>query len=84
MKRVGKIVSIVPVIAKADTLTIEERQEFKERVREHTHTHTHPQLKLVFFRSLTCSPDDLQIRTAVQTNRPDPFDLCLTFDPFDR
>uniref|UniRef100_A0A3Q3KTV2 Septin-type G domain-containing protein n=1 Tax=Mastacembelus armatus TaxID=205130 RepID=A0A3Q3KTV2_9TELE len=31
MKRLGKIVSIVPVIAKADTLTIEERQEFKER-----------------------------------------------------
>lgn len=37
MKRLGKIVSIVPVIAKADTLTIEERQEFKERVMEHTH-----------------------------------------------
>lgn len=34
MKRLGKIVSIVPVIAKADTLTIDERQEFKERVRE--------------------------------------------------
>lgn len=31
MKRLGRIVSIVPVIAKADTLTIEERQEFKER-----------------------------------------------------
>lgn len=40
MKRLGKIVSIVPVIAKADTLTIEERQEFKERVRKNTHTHT--------------------------------------------
>lgn len=32
MKRLGRIVSIVPVIAKADALTIEERQEFKERV----------------------------------------------------
>lgn len=32
LKRLGEIVSIVPVIAKADTLTIEERQEFKERV----------------------------------------------------
>lgn len=37
MKRLGKIVSIVPVIAKADTLTVEERQEFKERVRR-SHT----------------------------------------------
>ncbi|XP_034396321.1 neuronal-specific septin-3 isoform X2 [Cyclopterus lumpus] len=34
MKRLGKIVSIVPVIAKADTLTIEERQEFKEQIRQ--------------------------------------------------
>lgn len=33
MKRLGKIVSIVPVIAKADTLTVEERDEFKERIR---------------------------------------------------
>lgn len=32
MKRLGRIVCIVPVIAKADALTIEERQEFKERV----------------------------------------------------
>lgn len=40
MKRLGKIVSIVPVIAKADTLTIEERQEFKERVMKHTSTPT--------------------------------------------
>ncbi|XP_061567856.1 neuronal-specific septin-3 isoform X2 [Cololabis saira] len=34
MKRLGKIVSIVPVIAKADTLTVEERQEFKEKIRQ--------------------------------------------------
>lgn len=33
MKRLGAIVSIVPVIAKADTLTIAEREDFKERVR---------------------------------------------------
>uniref|UniRef100_A0A1A7YK88 Septin 12 n=2 Tax=Iconisemion striatum TaxID=60296 RepID=A0A1A7YK88_9TELE len=34
MKRLGKIVSIVPVIAKADTLTVDERHEFKERIRQ--------------------------------------------------
>uniref|UniRef100_A0A8C7JPJ5 Neuronal-specific septin-3 n=1 Tax=Oncorhynchus kisutch TaxID=8019 RepID=A0A8C7JPJ5_ONCKI len=34
MKRLGKIVSIVPIIAKADTLTMEERQEFKQRIRQ--------------------------------------------------
>ncbi|KAL7849683.1 hypothetical protein SRHO_G00190320 [Serrasalmus rhombeus] len=34
MKRLGNIVSIVPVIAKADTLTMEERLEFKQRIRQ--------------------------------------------------
>uniref|UniRef100_A0AAY4D0J0 Septin-type G domain-containing protein n=1 Tax=Denticeps clupeoides TaxID=299321 RepID=A0AAY4D0J0_9TELE len=34
MKRLGHIVSIVPVIAKADTLTMEERLEFKQRIRQ--------------------------------------------------
>ncbi|KAK2916246.1 hypothetical protein Q8A67_000620 [Cirrhinus molitorella] len=34
MRRLGKIVSIVPVIAKADTLTLEERLEFKQRIRQ--------------------------------------------------
>ncbi|XP_062309404.1 uncharacterized protein septin12 isoform X1 [Osmerus eperlanus] len=39
MKRLGKIVSIVPVIAKADTLTIEERLGFKQRIRQDLQTH---------------------------------------------
>ncbi|XP_039632457.1 septin-9 isoform X1 [Polypterus senegalus] len=39
MKRLGKIVSIVPVIAKADTLTLEERQEFKYRIRQDLQAH---------------------------------------------
>ncbi|KTF79444.1 hypothetical protein cypCar_00032463, partial [Cyprinus carpio] len=34
MRRLGKIVSILPVIAKADTLTLEERLEFKQRIRQ--------------------------------------------------
>jgi len=33
MKRLSKVVNIVPVIAKADTLTLEERDYFKRRVR---------------------------------------------------
>ena len=32
MKRLDKVVNVVPVIAKADTLTIEEREHFKSRV----------------------------------------------------
>lgn len=33
MRRLSKIVNVVPVIAKADTLTLEERAEFKQQVR---------------------------------------------------
>lgn len=35
MKRLSKVVNIVPVIAKADTLTLEERVYFKQRVGLH-------------------------------------------------
>uniref|UniRef100_A0A671YHG8 Neuronal-specific septin-3 n=1 Tax=Sparus aurata TaxID=8175 RepID=A0A671YHG8_SPAAU len=34
MKRLSHSVNIIPVIAKADTMTIEERQDFKQRVRK--------------------------------------------------
>ncbi|XP_035992686.1 septin 9b isoform X2 [Fundulus heteroclitus] len=34
MRRLSKVVNIVPVIAKADTLTLEERESFKQTIRE--------------------------------------------------
>ncbi|KAL0993092.1 hypothetical protein UPYG_G00103100 [Umbra pygmaea] len=34
MRRLSKVVNIVPVIAKADTLTLEERNFFKKKIRE--------------------------------------------------
>lgn len=34
MKRLNHSVNIIPVIAKSDTMTVEERQEFKQRVRK--------------------------------------------------
>ncbi|NXT18839.1 SEP12 protein, partial [Syrrhaptes paradoxus] len=39
MRRLSKIVNVVPVIAKADTLTLEERAEFKQRIQEDLRTH---------------------------------------------
>ncbi|XP_068099592.1 neuronal-specific septin-3-like isoform X3 [Hyperolius riggenbachi] len=39
MKRLSCIVNVVPVIAKADTLTLEEREEFKNRIRKDLQTH---------------------------------------------
>ena len=32
MKKLSEVVNVVPVIAKADTLTIEEREAFKDKV----------------------------------------------------
>ncbi|XP_061534969.1 septin 9b isoform X3 [Phycodurus eques] len=39
MKRLSKVVNIVPVIAKADTLTLEERDNFKQTIREELRAH---------------------------------------------
>lgn len=33
MKRLSEVVNVVPVIAKSDSLTLEEREVFKQRVR---------------------------------------------------
>uniref|UniRef100_UPI00398EF3FB neuronal-specific septin-3-like isoform X2 n=1 Tax=Pristiophorus japonicus TaxID=55135 RepID=UPI00398EF3FB len=39
MRRLSKVVNIVPVIAKADTLTLEERDLFKEKIRSDLQKH---------------------------------------------
>uniref|UniRef100_A0A673BCP0 Septin-type G domain-containing protein n=1 Tax=Sphaeramia orbicularis TaxID=375764 RepID=A0A673BCP0_9TELE len=67
MKRLGKIVSIVPVIAKADTLTIEERQEFKERIRQDLAAngiHVYPQ------REYDEDPEERILNNRIRENIP--------------
>lgn len=39
MKRLDHCVNIVPIIAKSDTMTVEEREAFKQRIREDIHHH---------------------------------------------
>lgn len=34
LKKLSDVVNVVPVIAKSDSLTLEERQAFKERIKE--------------------------------------------------
>ena len=34
LKKLSDVVNVVPVIAKSDSLTLEERLEFKERIKE--------------------------------------------------
>ena len=35
MKKLSEVVNVVPVIAKADSLTLEEREAFKQKVTSH-------------------------------------------------
>ncbi|XP_058529634.1 neuronal-specific septin-3 isoform X2 [Ochotona princeps] len=39
MKHLSKVVNIIPVIAKADTMTLDEKSEFKQRVRKELEVH---------------------------------------------
>ena len=34
MKKLSEVVNVVPVIAKSDSLTLEEREAFKQRIRD--------------------------------------------------
>jgi septin family protein len=43
MKKLSEVVNVVPVIAKADSLTLEEREIFKQRVRENKNSLGHGQ-----------------------------------------
>lgn len=86
--------SIVPVIAKADTLTIEERQEFKERV---MNTNSLITKACPFIISVFISADDVGIMITASLSflvlfvlpaltcsilkKPCMFDLCVNLDP---
>lgn len=56
MKRLSKVVNIVPVIAKADTLTLEERVYFKQRVGLHSLPPTPGQPQVSWQTSLQLPP----------------------------
>lgn len=63
LKKLAEVVNVVPVIAKSDSLTLEERQVFKARVSCHTREHHG-------------NPADLQVMAEMQHNqiRSYPFD----------
>uniref|UniRef100_A0A3B3B9D2 Neuronal-specific septin-3-like n=2 Tax=Oryzias melastigma TaxID=30732 RepID=A0A3B3B9D2_ORYME len=67
MQRLGKIVSIVPVIAKADTLTVEERQEFKERIREDLEANS---IRVYPQRELDEDPEDRLLNDRIRDSIP--------------
>ncbi|NXE30712.1 SEP12 protein, partial [Ardeotis kori] len=67
MRRLSKIVNVVPVIAKADTLTLEERAEFKQRIQEDLKTHAisvYPQ------EDFDQDPDDRALNDGIREKIP--------------
>ncbi|KAM4657194.1 uncharacterized protein AAGF69_009854 [Amazona ochrocephala] len=67
MRRLSKIVNVVPVIAKADTLTLEERAEFKQQIQEDLKTHAisvYPQ------EDFDQDPDDRVLNDRIRENIP--------------
>ncbi|KAM6299183.1 septin-12 [Aegotheles albertisi] len=67
MRRLSKIVNVVPVIAKADTLTLEERAEFKQRIQEDLKTHAisvYPQ------EDFDQDPDDRAVNDRIREKIP--------------
>ncbi|XP_033117234.1 neuronal-specific septin-3-like [Anneissia japonica] len=67
MKRLDKIVNIVPVIAKSDTLTVEEREAFKKRIRDELSSQevsTYP------MKDLDVDAEDSAINAALREKMP--------------
>ncbi|XP_061455291.1 septin-12 isoform X5 [Rhineura floridana] len=67
MRRLSKITNVVPVIAKADTLTLEERAEFKRRIQEDLKAHgihVYPQ------EDFDSDPDDRLLNDKIREKIP--------------
>ncbi|XP_075755336.1 septin-12 isoform X2 [Pelodiscus sinensis] len=67
MQRLSKIVNVVPVIAKADTLTLEERAEFKQRIQKDLKAHgisVYPQ------EDFDDDPDDRLLNDKIRDKMP--------------
>lgn len=68
MKKLSEVVNVVPVIAKADSLTLEERESFKEKVRTRAVSSVKRLaiwLSNYFFRFADPSRDELQQHSLV-------------------
>ncbi|OAV96259.1 septin like spn2 [Puccinia triticina 1-1 BBBD Race 1] len=67
MKKLSEVVNIVPVIAKSDSLTLEEREAFKVRIRDELHYHN---IRLYPFDSEDQDAEELQLNEAIRNMIP--------------
>lgn len=67
LKKLSEIANVIPVIAKADTLTLEERERFRSKMQEQFMTHG---LKLYPYDSEDATSDELNLNKSIRTVVP--------------
>lgn len=67
MKKLTEVVNVVPVIAKSDSLTLEEREAFKVRIRDELHYHN---IRLYPFDSDDQDSEEVQLNEAIRNMIP--------------
>ncbi|MBW0506094.1 hypothetical protein O181_045809 [Austropuccinia psidii MF-1] len=67
MKKLSEVVNVVPVIAKSDSLTLDEREAFKVRIRDELHYHN---IRLYPFDSDDHDSEEMQLNEAIRNMIP--------------
>jgi septin 3/9/12 len=66
MKKLSEVVNVVPIIAKADSLTLEERDTFKVNIRREMQYHN---IRLYPFDTDENDPEELQLNENIRVSR---------------
>lgn len=74
LKKLSDVVNVVPVIAKADSLTLEERQAFKERIKEEFAFHN---LKMYPYDNDELDDEERTIDAQIKVGEPRERSLIL-------
>ena len=63
LKKLSEFVNVVPVIAKSDSLTLEERQAFKERIKEEFSFHN---LRMYPYENEEHDPEEVALNAQIK------------------
>ncbi|KAG8858783.1 cell division control protein [Tulasnella sp. 330] len=67
MKKLSEVVNVVPIIAKADSLTLDEREAFKQRIRAEMQFHN---IRLYPFDTEDNDPEELELNQQIRNIIP--------------
>lgn len=63
MKKLSEVVNVVPIIAKADSLTLEEREIYKQRIRAELEYHN---IRIYPFDAEDADPEEIELNSAIR------------------